>query len=290
AGSDWVVKQPVQTRGDYSAIEALITRLAGASMTKIVEGGAVAEGGKPAEGGTTAEGGTSVPPGSKISSLAAYGLDKPVARITLGAGSARATLAIGKEEDGAVYAQDEGRGMVFTIDPTVAADLKKPADEYRDKDLFEFRNFNLSRLRISRGTDTYEFQKVAATGENAGDTWQRVVGGAASDVDAAKMDDLLTKLTGLRAQSFVPAGNTTGLDKPALTVSASYDGGKFERVRLAKAAEAFAAREGEPGAAKLDATAFDEVVKALDAVLAPPAPPASPAPPTPPPAPRPPTP
>jgi Domain of unknown function (DUF4340) len=264
AGSDWVVKQPFQARGDYSAIEGLITKLASTSMTKIVEGGA--------------------------SALSSYGLEKPVTRVTLGAGSSRATLAIGKEENGAVYAQDPARGMVFTIDPTVAADLKKSADEYRDKDLFEFRNFNLARLRVARGNDTYELQKVAGTGEDGSDKWQRVGHGAATDLDAVKMDDFLAKLVALRAQSFVPAGNTTGLDKPTLVVSASYDEGKFERVRLARTGEAFAVRDGEPGAAKLDPTAYDEMIKAFDAALAPPPPAASAPPTTPPPAPKPPSP
>lgn len=249
SGSDWVVKQPVQARGDYSAIEGLMTKLSSANMTKLVEPSAPA----PAV-------------------LAKYGLDKPAATVTLGAGSARATLALGKEEDGAVYGRDESRGMVFTVDPTLATDLKKPVDEYRDKDLFEFRNFNAARIRIVRGSDAYEFQKVAGTGENAAEKWQRVAtGGEASDLDAVKMDDLLSKLTGLRAQSFTNTMQGTGLDKPALVISASYDQGKFERVRVAKpAADAFAAREGEGGAAKLDATAYDDVIKALDALVTPP--------------------
>ena len=54
--------------------------------------------------------------------------------VTLGAGSARATLALGKEEEGATFARDQSRPMVFTVDQTVAADLKKPADDYRDKE------------------------------------------------------------------------------------------------------------------------------------------------------------
>ena len=263
SGSDWVVKQPFQARGDYSAIEALITKLASTSMTKIVEDATAAP--------------------------AKYGLDKPVVRVTVGAGSSRATLAIGKEENGAVYAQDQGRGMIFTVDPAVATDLKKSADEYRDKDLFEFRNFNLARLRLTRGNDSYELQKVAGSGDNATDKWQLVGNGSPRDVDAVKTDDFLAKLIAIRAQSFVPAGNTTGLDKPTLVVSASYDEGKFERVRMTRTAEAFAARDGEAGVAKLDATAYDEMMKALDAVLAPRAP-ASAASPTPPPAAKPPSP
>ena len=163
SGSDWVIKQPFQARGDYSAIEALITKLASTSMTKIVEDATAAP--------------------------AKYGLDKPVVRVTVGAGSSRATLAIGKEENGAVYAQDQGRGMIFTVDPAVATDLKKSADEYRDKDLFEFRNFNLARLRLTRGNDSYELQKVAGSGDNATDKWQLVGNGSPRDVDAVKTDD-----------------------------------------------------------------------------------------------------
>jgi len=257
SGSDWVVKQPVQTRADYSAIEGLLTRLSSANMTKIVEdtGSAAAQ--------NTAEG------------LAKYGLDKPAVTLTLGAGSARTTLTIGKEEEGAVYGRDHARSTVFTIDKTLASDLQKTVDEYRDKDLFEFRSFNAARLRITRGTETYEFQRVAGTGQNAAEKWQRVgAGGAATDVDAVKMDDLLTKLTGLRAQSFSATTEGTGLEKPALVVAASYDQGKFERVRLTKSgADAYALRDGEPGAAKLDASAYDETIKALDAVLAPATPP-----------------
>jgi len=258
SGSDWVVKQPFQARGEYSAIEGLITRLTSTSMTKLVESEAPA-----------------------ASSLTAYGLDKPGVRVALGAGSARATLAIGKEEDGAVYARDESRGMVFTIDPAVATELKKSADEYRDKDLFEFRNFNVARLRITRGADTFDLQKVSGTGQDGADKWQRVSNGATTDADPAKMDDLLAKLVALRAQSFVAPGDTTGLTAPTLIVAASYDEGKFERVRMAKTAEAFAARDGEPGAAKLDAMAYDDMVKALDALMAPPTAPAPASPPPP---------
>ena len=31
--------------------------------------------------------------------------------------------------------------MVFTVDTTLQTDLKKPADDYRNKDVFEFRPF-----------------------------------------------------------------------------------------------------------------------------------------------------
>jgi hypothetical protein len=259
SGTDWSLKQPVQARADYSAVEGLLTRLSTANMSKLIDTAGPA-------------------PLDPDAMRTNYGLDKPAVTATLGAGSTRATLALGKEEGGAVYARDQSRDLVFAVEPSLATDLKKTADDYRDKDLFEFRNFNASRLRIARGSDVYEFQKVAGSGENASEKWQRVVaGGAATDVDGTKMEDLLTKLTSLRAQSFTAEG-ATGLDKPLLTVSASYDQGKFERVRIAKpAVDAFGAREGEPGAAKLDAVAYEDLITALDAAVAPPAPAAAPA-------------
>ena len=204
SGSAWTVKQPAAGRADYSAVEGLLTRLSSANMTKLVE-----------------------PSVSDPASLAKFGLDKPAVTVTLGAGSSRATLALGKEEEGATFARDQSRPMVFTVDQTVAADLKKPADDYRDKELFAFRSFNAARLRIVQGADTYEFQKVAGTGENPTDKWQRVnAGGTPADVDATKMDDLLSKLTALRAQSFAAPADRTGLDKPDLVVSASFDSGQ----------------------------------------------------------------
>lgn len=259
AGSEWVVKSPAPARGDYSAIEGLMTKLSTANMTRLVE--------------TAPNGAATIPPDT----LAKYGLDKPTATVTLGAGSARATLALGKEEEGAVYARDQARGMVFAVDPTLATDIKKPADDYRDKDLFEFRAFTAARLRIARGSETYEFQRVPGSGEGASEKWQRVAaGGAATDVDQTKMDDLLTKLTTLRAQSFTTTLQGTGLDKPAVVVAVSYDQGKFERVRMAKLnADASASRDGESGTAKLDAKAYDDMVAALDALVAPAPPTAS---------------
>jgi hypothetical protein len=201
--------------------------------------------------------------------LTKHGLDKPVITVNVGTGSATATLAFGKEEGegGAVYARDLSRPMVFTVDATLLTDLKKSVDEYRDKNVFAFRSYNLDRLRIVRGTNAYEFIKVKATAANEPDKWQRTInGGAAADADTTKVEDLLTKLSNLRIESFVEKAPS----QPEITVSASYDQGKFERVRLSKAgADALAAREGEPGAGRLDSTNYDETIKALDAVVAP---------------------
>jgi hypothetical protein len=169
--------------------------------------------------------------------------------------------------------------MIFTVDPTLVTDLRKTADDVRDKDLFEFRPFSAERVRFTRGGETFEFQKAAGQGENGTDAWQRVAGESTAAVESMKMDELLTKLSSLRAQSFSGTDAGTGLQAPLLSVAVSYDQGKFERIRLSRnGGDAFGAREGEPGAARLDASALDEAMKAFDALLAPPAAPAGDAP------------
>jgi hypothetical protein len=154
--------------------------------------------------------------------------------------------------------------MIFTLDPTLAGEIEKNVNEFRNKNVVEFRPFNLSKLRIARGTDTYEFEKITATGANQADKWQRKTnGGAAAEIDAAKMDDFLSKVTNLRIASFVASAN----GQPDVTGSASYDQGKFERVRIVKSGEdALVVRENEPGAGKLDAANYGDTLKALDAI------------------------
>ena len=46
-------------------------------------------------------------------------LDPPVATITAGAGSSRATLLFGETENALIYAKDASRPMVFTVAPTL---------------------------------------------------------------------------------------------------------------------------------------------------------------------------
>jgi Domain of unknown function (DUF4340) len=241
AGNEWTIKTPIEARGDYSAIEGLVTRLSTASMTELVD------------------------PNSPES----FGLEAPSATVTVGTGSTRATLELGAEREGSLFARDRARQMIFKVESALATDLKKTAEELRDKDLFEFRTYNVVRLQVTRGADTYEFQKVAG-GEGGADKWQRVVDGKATDVDTKAMEDFLSKLSGLRAQSFNPTTNAGALAQAALVAATSYDSGKFERVRLISGkGQAFGVRDGEGGVAVLDANDLSETIKALDAVINP---------------------
>ncbi len=239
-GDEWNLAKPVAARADYGAVEGLIGRLQTAQMKSLVT------------------------PDAK--DLKEYGLDKPEASATVAAGSARATLELGKKAaDGTVYARDAARPMVFTVEASLLDELKKPGDEYRRKDVFESRPYNTQRVEITRGSDSLVFEKVKGQGKDATEKWRQVAP-TARDVDATKMDGFLTKLTNLRVQSWAAAGTKTGTDQPALTATIRFDDGKKqERVAFGKAAsDVYASRTGEPGAAKLDATEFDDAVKALD--------------------------
>ena len=84
------------------------------------------------------------------------------------------------------------------------------------------------------------------------------------------MDDLLNKLVAIKAESFVDAKTRTGLDKPALVVSASFDEGKFERVRFGQVGEvAYGVRDGEASVAKIDLPSLRDALQAFDFAVTP---------------------
>jgi len=247
----------VASRSDYSAIEGLLRRLSTSNMSKLVE--------------------------SDAKDLAKYGFDQPAMSITIGAGSAKTVLEVGKTENNQTYARDVSRPLVFTVDTTLQGDFTKAFDDYRKKELFELRPFYVDKIRAvldaPGGPKTYELEKVKAAKPTDTDSWKVTrVGGASHTANGPAMDDLRAKLVALKAESFVDAKTRTGLDKPALVVSASYDDGKFERVRFGQAGEdAFGSREGEAVVAKIDPASMRAAMQAFDMVVMPPEPPAAPA-------------
>jgi hypothetical protein len=241
AGTDWKLTKPIAVRADTSAAEGLIGRIESAQMKSIAAGEAT-----PAD-------------------LKKYGLDKPRTSVTLNLGSARATLAIGSAAEGeTVYARDASKPMVVTIEKSLADDLKKGADDYRRKDLFEFRAYNATRLELTKGGQAVTFERVKSTDEAKPDTWKRMAPNPA-DVDREKVESLLTSLADMRAESFADAKAKTGLDAPVLTVNVKFDEGKKEeRVSFGKAGSDAYAATVDPGAAKVDGSRLDEIIKTLD--------------------------
>jgi hypothetical protein len=252
SGTEWKVVKPVPSRSDYSAIEGFLTRLSSSNMSKMLE--------------------------ENPKDLAKYGLDKPAMTVTIGAGSAKTVLEVGKTEGDQTYARDASRPIVFTVDTTLQTDLNKSFDDFRKKELFDFRPVYLAKLRAvidsAGGSKTYDFEKVKPAKPADPETWKVTpVGGSSHTADASAMDELLNKLAGLKAESFVEGTAKTGLDKPALIVSASFDEGKFERVRFGQVGDnAYGVRDGEGGVAKIDQASMRSALQAFEAVVTPPAP------------------
>jgi hypothetical protein len=240
--TEWKMTQPLQVRADYGTVEGLLGRLQSAAMKSIAT-----ETASPAD-------------------LKKYGLDKPSATVDVKMGSARATLLVGsKAENNTVYARDASKGSVVTIDSALLDELKKTPDDYRRKDVFEFRSYNVNRVEFTRNAETVAFEKVKSDGKDAAEKWRRVSPNPA-DAEKDKMDSLLNRVSNMRASSFVDSSAKTGLNSPAMTVVAKFDEGKKEeRVTFGKVDnDVYAARPGEPGAAKVDATDFNEASKTLD--------------------------
>ena len=241
-GSDWKIRKPIDTKADFGTVEGLIGKVQSAQMKSMV-------GDEPS-----------------AADLKKYGLDRPEATIDLSAGSSKATLLVGgKADDSTIYARDASKPAVVTIEKSMLDDLKKGADDYRVKDLFQFRAYNATRVEITRGDQKVVFDRVKAANDKEQDKWHRASPNPA-DVDRDKVDALLAKIANMRAASFVESTAKTGLDKPAMVVYVKFDDGKKEeRVTFGKSGDdVFASRQGEPGAMKTDAADFTESNKSLD--------------------------
>src|SRR5258708_31379354 len=137
--------------------------------------------------------------------------------------------------------------MVFSVETVLVDELKKPAVEFRVKDLFDARVFNTTRIEIARNGQTITLEK-----EKGKEEWKQLTP-AAKPADAKKVEALLTALTSVRATSFADKIAGTGLETPELTVGLAYeDGQKHEKVAFArKDSDAYARPHADPAAPNL---------------------------------------
>ena len=232
-GMEWKLVKPVAARGDYAAIEGEVTRISSLQMHKIVA--------------------------QQATDLKPYGLDKPDFTVTVASGSARATLLIGKKGEDGLYAKDVARPLVFTLEETITQDFTKSIGDYIRKDMFDSRSFTTNRIELQRGAETFAFEK--SKGADGKDTWKNAAG---KTLDTAKVEDLLAKMSNLRATTFEPTVSPS-LKTPALTVTVRFDENKMETVMFGQSGiDVFGKRADEPASAKLDSMLFDEMMKTLD--------------------------
>jgi hypothetical protein len=243
--NEWLMTAPVKVRADFTAVDGLVSRITTLQMKSIV-----------------------APEGAKLPD---YGLDKPEVTVQIASGSSRATLLVGKAaENNTVNAKDQARPAVITIDSSIVTDLTKEPGDYRQKDLFDARAFNSTRLEVVRGGQTIAFEKTKTKNKQGQDEekWRQVAP-SARDLDSTKVENVISAVTAARANTFIDSEAKTGLDKPELTVTIKSDDGKREeKVTLARSgSDGYAAKSGEPGVAKIDVATIDNIVKSLDEAL-----------------------
>ena len=238
----WSLVSPIEAHADFGVSNGLVGRLSTGQMATI-------------EAESTEE-------------LEPYGLDTPRLTVTVGLGSSAATLLIGDTTPaGTVYARDAARDLVFTVNESLVTELEQGVDELRRKNLFAFRPFNATVLELDRDGERWVFEKVEATADDEADTWRRTAPDD-GDVEPSAMDDLLAKLSNLRAESFVASRDGTGLDAPAAIILVTFDeDGEQERVVVGRVTDdVFAVNGDEPGAARLNTRAWKDALEALDAL------------------------
>jgi Domain of unknown function (DUF4340) len=287
-GDTWAMTHPYRARTDATAVDGLLGRIGSGQMKSLA-----------AQEATPAD-------------LHKYGLVKPAAIVTMISPSGRTGLMIGapspttgaaatpaapgtppgaagsSEPTGeGVYAKDVSRPLVFTVDKTLADDLKKGPADYRLKDIFDFREFSGTKMEVTRGGATVTFEKkkeAPAPAANAAkdaakdagkaapappaepvEKWTQVAPQPAKPIEEAKINDIAAKVASLRADTFVerlPPGSTE-----LMTIATTFDQGKkSEKVVLYKAgADYYAIRPDDTGAAKLPMMGVEDIIKALDA-------------------------
>lgn len=254
--NEWRLVQPWDVRADFSTVEGLVGRIARGRMQSVATEDINAE----AEGAATE--------GEDDDLSRDYGLAATALSATLGAGSAAATLAVGSMSPrGEHYAQDSSRSIVFTIERSLVTDLGRDPLEYRRKDLFSFRSFNATRLEIERPEGTIVFDKTADTGEDAETAWTQTQPEAGA-IERSDMDDLLSRISNLRADSFVESRTDAAVSDSDIlaTVRATFGDEETEEsvVFWRRGTDTYAVSGDEPGAGVVDSDSVDRAFDALD--------------------------
>jgi hypothetical protein len=239
ADGDWQLVRPITAPADYSEVNGLLSRLMSAQMRAIEEA-----------------------PGE----LKAYGLDRPAATVRAGSAEAPVVLHLGRSaDDDTVYATVEGRPEIFTVDTALLDALQRDAGDYRQKDMFDARAFNATRIEITREGITRAFEKTVEKTEGKDEPRWRQVAPSDAEVDGSLVDSIIFAATGTRAESFVSGADAAPPATPDLLVVIRFDEGRREdRVSFwRRGDDAFASRADAPGTARIGAATLDDILRAL---------------------------
>ncbi len=241
-GTDWRLAPPLSGRADAAMVDGLIGSVAGAQMRSVV-----AENASPEE-------------------LRTYGLEKSDLSVSFNNNGTVTEVLLGAPVDAnTLYARSSTGGPVIVIDRSIADMVRRPAEEYRRREVFGFRAFTASQVEFTRNNQAIVFERPTSSDGNTPAPWRRTAP-TAGDVDASQIESLLNDLASMRVTSFVTSTANTGLNAPVLTVAATYDNGaNKETVTFGRQGQnVYASRPDESGALQVSGTALDEALKSLE--------------------------
>jgi hypothetical protein len=245
ADGEWGFTTPLVTRAGRWAVDGLLSTLEGLRFDAIVADDA--------------------------KDLKPFGLAKPSRTVTasLADGSQR-KLEIGSETaDKKWHAKDALKNTVTAIPPALVDDLKKGMTELRQKRVLDVSTYEVEGFDAVTEKGKQVYARTSSKGDNDVEVrkWKRIAPDT-KELDTSKVEELLFKLGGLEATSFVDqpkAAESYGLDKPALTLEFRLAGGKGSgQLEIGKKdGAAFARRSDDAALLQLDPAKLDELTQAL---------------------------
>ena len=156
--------------------------------------------------------------------LGPYGLDDPAWRIEvfLAPDHTKASLLLGKgHEEGSaelLYAKRGERPAIVSLKSDLVAAFDRSAEELREKKVFPFKSWNVSRMDLVREGEEARLEK-----REGGKWW--IVSPFEARADSGKVSSFLSALSRLEAVGFIPGGEgggalaDHGLDHPLARIT-----------------------------------------------------------------------
>ena len=223
---DWQILQPRPLRADNFQVAELVRKLTDARMNL---------------SGTDKD---------AQEAVAAFAHGTPVATAKVTDPSSTQELQIRKNKD-TYYAKSNTVEGTYKVDGDLGQAVDKELDDFREKKLFDFGFNDPSKIEMHNGPKAYFLSR------NGADWWSN-----RKKMDAASVQELVTKLRDLTATKFVDSG----FSNPTIQVVVTSDDGKHtDNVSFAKSGDGYIAkRESDASFYHLESSAVDALQKAAD--------------------------
>lgn len=241
--NSWQITEPGPLRADNYKVDDLIRATSDAEMIAVLE--------------------------SAENSTGTYSFRRPFASVEIidGAGSHTLTISKVRGDDEKYYARSSDTAGIFEISSTVASDLDKGVDDFRNNKLFDFGFKSIASLDVRDGETDLKIEKRE-------DVWQLTSQGG-RDLDSTKVQALIDKLRNLTAKAYPSDYEASfvryGLTKPMIETSVTTEEGAIDEVLISVPSndQAYAARRGQPSTYEVETAAVEEIQEAVTAVLKP---------------------